>query len=375
MKKIFTLISVAMLAVSANAQDKYEAITATIGDDGKIASVELAPEFKAVVTDADGNVGTVANNVTAEGSVVNVTLGNVTMKAVGGSTPADVPDDPTDADGNGVADNTEDTHCDINADGTVNSWNPIEWKTGKNNDCLFPWIQGTGNPGAIIPRPVMQDGLEATYYDPITETEKIKYTYDIKTYAPDGSLGCPSNGLHYQFTAKVAGTMKIGIWVNKGNRNTYVVDGSTALPVEYSAEGYVNGKKDADGKMIYFSQEQLDSMHMENKAYVDSVKNDAGELVEVKDIKPYVIGPGNQAFFGYITFNMEAGKTYYVFNDNTQLGLNGWEFTSDEAAGIEEIEAGKAEDANAPMYNLAGQAVSKNYKGIVIKNGKKFMNK
>jgi len=32
-------------------------------------------------------------------------------------------------------------------------------------------------------------------------------------------------------------------------------------------------------------------------------------------------------------------------------------------------------DANAPMYNLAGQRVSKSYKGVVIVNGKKMLNK
>ena len=34
-----------------------------------------------------------------------------------------------------------------------------------------------------------------------------------------------------------------------------------------------------------------------------------------------------------------------------------------------------AQNENAPMYNLAGQRVGKNYKGVVIQNGKKFMNK
>ncbi len=334
MKKLFTLISVALATMSVNAQDKYEAITYTLGEDGKIATLEYAPEFKAVVTDAEGNVGTVANNVTAEGSVVNITVGNVTVKAVGGSTPADVPDDPTDADGDGKADNTEDTHVDINADGTVNSWNKIEWKNGKNNDCLFAWIQGTGNPGAIVVKPVVTDGVQATYF--YNGEEHLKWSYDIETYKPDGSLGCPKNGLHYQFTAAVAGTMKIGIWANKGNRNTFVVDGTTALPVEYKAEGYINGKKDADGKMIYFTTEQLDSLHMANKNYVDSIRNEAGVATgEVVDIRPYVIGPGNQAFFGYITFEMEAGKTYYVFGDNWQIGFNGFEFTAGAAAGPE----------------------------------------
>lgn len=45
----------------------------------------------------------------------------------------------------------------------------------------------------------------------------------------------------------------------------------------------------------------------------------------------------------------------------------------DEATGIYTIEAASA--ANAAMYNLAGQRVDKAYKGIVIVNGKKYLNK
>lgn len=45
----------------------------------------------------------------------------------------------------------------------------------------------------------------------------------------------------------------------------------------------------------------------------------------------------------------------------------------DEATGIQIIEAASA--ANAAMYNLAGQRVDKAYKGIVIVNGKKYLNK
>lgn len=45
----------------------------------------------------------------------------------------------------------------------------------------------------------------------------------------------------------------------------------------------------------------------------------------------------------------------------------------DEATGIQTIEAASA--ANATMYNLAGQRVDKAYKGIVIVNGKKYLNK
>lgn len=371
MKKIFTLISVAMLAVSANAQtETYTAISR----DADTGTMTLSDEFKAVLPlKDDGTYGDVATNKDERGSVVVMKTASVTVEAVGGSTPADVADDKTDANGDGVPDNMEDTHTDINEDGTVNSWNEIKWQQKNQGDINWAWIQGTGNPAAKIEaETVMTDDMPATYFDE-NGVEHTKYRPKYTFYEPDGSLGVPEMGLYYKFTATTAGTIKIGTWVNKGNRKTYVVDAATALPVAYKAEGYINGVNETyikdDGtegsRKKYLTAEEVDSVHTAN----------CTDATTGEDTKPYVIGHGNQPFFGYITFEMEAGKTYYVFCESTQLGFNGWEFTSGEAAGIEEIEAGKTEDANAPMYNLAGQAVSKNYKGIVIKNGKKFMNK
>lgn len=41
--------------------------------------------------------------------------------------------------------------------------------------------------------------------------------------------------------------------------------------------------------------------------------------------------------------------------------------------GINSVVAAPALDANAPVYNLAGQRVSKSYKGVVVQNGRKFI--
>ena len=46
----------------------------------------------------------------------------------------------------------------------------------------------------------------------------------------------------------------------------------------------------------------------------------------------------------------------------------------DVPSGIEEISNGSL-NGEAPIYNLAGQRVSKEYKGAVIQNGKKFIKK
>ena len=46
-----------------------------------------------------------------------------------------------------------------------------------------------------------------------------------------------------------------------------------------------------------------------------------------------------------------------------------------EATGVANVEFNENLDTNAPMYNLAGQRVTKSYKGVVIVNGKKMLNK
>ena len=54
----------------------------------------------------------------------------------------------------------------------------------------------------------------------------------------------------------------------------------------------------------------------------------------------------------------------------------GWIFVDDSATGLSLMETMRnADNENAPMFNLAGQRVGKSYKGIVIVNGKKRVNK
>ena len=43
--------------------------------------------------------------------------------------------------------------------------------------------------------------------------------------------------------------------------------------------------------------------------------------------------------------------------------------------GIENIVVDEAVKGNGAIYNIAGQRVDKSYKGIVIKNGKKYIAK
>ena len=62
------------------------------------------------------------------------------------------------------------------------------------------------------------------------------------------------------------------------------------------------------------------------------------------------------------------GTTYELDSNNILISLNG------KTTGITNITADEAAK-NAPAYNLAGQKVTKAYKGVVIKNGKKMIQK
>ena len=70
---------------------------------------------------------------------------------------------------------------------------------------------------------------------------------------------------------------------------------------------------------------------------------------------------------------LEAGKDYYIFSQNAQVGFQGFEFTTGGTDGIENVQVVKVQ--NNKIYNLQGQVVGDDYKGIVIKNGKKFLKK
>jgi hypothetical protein len=88
----------------------------------------------------------------------------------------------------------------------------------------------------------------------------------------------------------------------------------------------------------------------------------------------------NSRKFIWFVFDAEPGETYYVFGNNWQVGFQGVKFYKGKSikdyipSGINTIKAFE-QNADTPIYNLSGQKVDKSYKGIVIQNGRKFVNK
>lgn len=88
--------------------------------------------------------------------------------------------------------------------------------------------------------------------------------------------------------------------------------------------------------------------------YIGSEKFTAQDQIKVGD---EVIVYGKLVLYG-TTNEINSGSSIYSLNGST--------------TGISKVTADSA-DADAPVYNLAGQRVGKNAKGVLVKNGKKYV--
>ena len=359
MKKIFTLISMVLATMSVNAQDVYSSIV-----DGK-----LAPEFAAVA----GEAGGVANNAADGKSIVTMTAGKATVTAVGGTTPAN----STDASLGGGAQQIVPGAAIEGKENTfevaeVLAWDDISWGKKNQGDIDFWYITGTGNP--YVKMNAVQNSKDG---DLIPNSYKADYIY----YEPDGSVGMPITGLYYKFTATAAGAFKVKVWANKGNRKTFVVNANTMKAERLLASGYINGVNDESGKKKLLTVEQVDSVHHIYiwGDYENAVAKGKGEdetqadfetrianlktTAEANEVdRKFVIGNGNQNFWGWLTFDVEPGEEYWVFQHSSQIGFGGFEFhegkTADEL--INGIEAAYVYTTNFSTYEdeISGERVT-----------------
>ena len=172
----------------------------------------------------------------------------------------------------------------------------------------------------------------------------------------------PAKGEYIEVAFSNAGTFVAGLFIQRPTSNLYIIDKETTqllAPSAITIAGYNNNNtvKPAEDADAYQPMKVNDD-------YTISFAN-----------PDYTINAGKQVF-GHVSFNVEAGKTYLLFNPKNQLGIYGFQFTpGGDPAGVETIKTEKVWNADAPMYNLSGQKVDKSYKGIVIQNGRKFVNK
>ena len=328
MKKIFTLAAIACMATAANAQVQTWSVA---NEDGT-----LKAEY-------------VANEDASKASVVEFKTANVTGTHVSGPI-------------SGYKD-AETTPLEANYD---NGWGGLQTKALSADGSVAPfyYVQGKGNPvniDKIAWEAVMTDGEPTGIY---------RADWNAAYYQPDGSNGLPTNGTYVTLKSDVDGSMKVNVWINKGNREIFIVKASDMKALAFGTDakisGYVNGQNNdvEEGSPLYGYVRFQENIDTKNVGAENPGETDA-----------YIVAPGNQASWVYLTFDAAANETYYVFNKSTQVGFGGIEFTPAGQSAIDSIIADEAADADAPIYNVYGQRVSKDYKGVLIQNGKKFINK
>ena len=336
MKKIFTLIATALVAVGVNAQEVWKA-----------AEFDLSTAVQTELTEGIYGGGTAdAPDTSIPGTLVTSTItGSTTSVTLTGlSTPNSL------------------SKMDVEAGKTQTYW---ELKgTVDGNDALITddcdpkfaqYLMPKGNPGF----------QHWEFYEKNTDGDDVFRAYD--TYWEVGATAMPAKGAYWKFDVTNAGTLKVAIYGNKNQNPTYIVDEATKQPLApstvnvgifYQNTGFAYQSAEKD-------PETGEDIPGTAKYFNEGVMADDYVLQHTNGVTQ------NRPVLGYVEFPVEAGKSYWLFNPKSQIGLYGFQFTT--TTGINNIVADAKADVNAPIYNLAGQKVGKSFKGIVVKNGKKFI--
>ena len=149
--------------------------------------------------------------------------------------------------------------------------------------------------------------------------------------------GAEPTGCVYKFETVKAGTVTVGIQLG-GDKGFHILDADFAevAPDSYNLPSEKNG---------------------ESQKFTQNEKNEN------------VIGTKSN---GIVTFDVAAGGTYYVLAAGTKMGFYGFKYKVGTSTGISSVNAAAAKK-NGKTYNMAGQQVSSSAKGLIIKNGKKYV--
>ena len=199
------------------------------------------------------------------------------------------------------------------------------------------------------------------------QTETATFGKDNVTSAKDELITC--TGFTIAADYNPGGTSKVNVY-----------DGDTGIKLR--------SNKGADANEFVFT---VDEGCMITKLVMGMVVNDGAESFKLSGISidgtpvadfAAVTVPNTGNADGAAIVNLENIKATkdiaFYFDYNGYEGKNRQVFVAGEVTyekGVAGVETISIANENAPIYNLQGVQVDENYKGIVIKNGKKFINK
>lgn len=147
----------------------------------------------------------------------------------------------------------------------------------------------------------------------------------------------------------------------------FVTAGSGAQPREVTIDelteaDYCDYVLVKAGRLKYDSGVWVVNSNDEKKARLRNTFNVAGITLKDYDGNYYDI----PAIYGTNVVNGSVINELYMLTTPTKV---------EAPTGIMQIVSSLDDNANSPTYNMAGQRVSNNFKGMIIKDGKKFMSK
>ena len=331
MKKIFTLISMAMIAMSMNAQSIWKA-----------ADFDLSTAVETELSEGVYGGGTAdapdtSIPLTIKTSTITAVVDGITMTGL--STPNSLSK-------NDVEDGKTQVYWELKGK-KADDENPNDALI--TEDCtpqFAQYLMPKGNPGF----------QHWEFYELNSDGNEVFRAYD--TYWEPGATAMPAKGAYYKFAASKSGSLRVGIYGNKNQNPTYIVDESTLMPIApasvqvsiyYQNTGFAY-QTDEDGTQHFLNVGPMAD---------DYVLQHTNGVTQ------------NRPVLGFIDFDVEAGKTYWLFNPKSQIGIYGFYYAPGGGTGIASVKTEMESDA--AIYNLAGQKVSKDYKGVKVQNGKKFM--
>lgn len=227
------------------------------------------------------------------------------------------------------------------------------------------------------------------------------YKVENAVYWTPGCGELPKQGEYIKVTPTADGTITIGTFINKGGGDSghghrlYIIDESTkdqgyaVLPhdqIQVKGSFQNNTWVPSEKKIEYNAEtdkweEVLDPETGENIMWYpwgdDPTLPMTILMSENHSVFEYTNQKGevtffNRPFLGLVTFNVKKDVTYWMLNPTSQLGFYGFVLNT-ASDGISETIA--AAPKAQQSYNLAGQQVECNFKGIIVKGGKKFVNR
>lgn len=207
----------------------------------------------------------------------------------------------------------------------------------------------------------VQVGDKVNAGDKITSVENITLTYMENAGTAFADVKKQSNWADGDFTAYVCGVNN-GKLVKGSEPTGCVYKFETANAGTLTVAIQMGANKgfhilDADFAEVTPGSYNLPSANGESQKFTLNEKNE--NIIAAKSN-------------GIVTFNVAAGGTYYVLAAGTRLGFFGFKYEVGTSTGISSVNAAAAKK-NGKTYNMAGQEVSSSAKGIVIKNGKKYV--